>query len=384
MFNLIAIPLGWIMRLIYSVVKSYGMSILIFTLLVKACTIPSTYKQQVAAARRGLLSPKLAKIRKSYANNPQKMQEEQQKLYTQEGINMSQGCLGSILTLVVLMGVFQVVIRPLTYILQLKDDIAPATELLKTWLDSKNITEQYLTARPELIIIKYAKSNPEIFSTMPEFVKKVAGFQNTFLGFDLGGQPTLKPEGGWTIGAILLASLPILCFIAQIAMTIVSQRHMKKQDPESAQTMGSMNLMLYLMPLMSIWIGFKAPAGLNFYWLLNSVSSLLLTLGIYKYLNPERVLVINEKEKEKQLAKGPGWMQRMMDMSAEMQNEQQNGGMSIKGNRTRYSEGDDGMSRKERAEYDRKLIEAARRRAALKYGDELPDDSETYEPDELD
>lgn len=384
MFNLIAIPLGWIMRLIYNVVKSYGASILIFTLLVKACTIPSTYKQQVAAARRGLLSPKLAKIRKSYANNPQKMQEEQQKLYTQEGINMSQGCLGSILTLVVLMGVFQVVIRPLTYILQLKDDIAPATELLKTWLESKNITEQYLTARPELLIIKYAKSNPEIFSTMPEFVKKVAGFQNTFLGFDLGGQPTLKPEGGWSAGAVLLASLPVLCFLAQILLTIISQRHTKKQDPESAQQMGSMNLMLYLTPLMSLWIGYKAPAGLNFYWLINSVSSLLLMLGIYKYLNPERVLAINEKEKEKQLAKGPGWMQRMMDMSAQMQNEQQNGGMSINGNRTQYSDGDDGMSRKERAEYDRKLIEAARRRAALKYGDELPDDSMDYEPDELD
>ena len=380
MFNLIAIPLGWIMRLIYNVVNSYGMAILIFTLLVKACTIPSTYKQQVNSARRGLLSPKLAKIRKSYANNPQKMQEEQNKLFQEEGINISQGCLSGFITMFILMGVYQVVVCPLTYILKLKEDVAPATEALKAWLETSGITEKYINARPELLILKYAKSNPEIFSKIGNgFVEKVNAFRYTFLGFDLGGQPTMKPEGGWTLNAVLLASLPIISFVLQIAFTVIQQRHLKKQDPESAKSMGSMNIMLYLMPLMTLWIGFKAPAGLNFYWLINSLSSILLTLGLYAYLNPARVKVINEKEKEKQLAKGPTWMQRMMDMSQQMAYEQ----TQTNGNRTQYADGDDGMSRKERAEYDRKLIEAARRRAALKYGEEYAAD-ETYEPDELD
>ena len=44
------------------------------------------------------------------------------------------------------------------------------------------------------------------------------------------------------------------------------------------------------------------------------------------------------------------------------------------GNRTRYTDGDDGMSRKERAEYEKTLIEAARKRAALKYGDDIPEE----------
>ncbi|MBR3679540.1 MAG: YidC/Oxa1 family membrane protein insertase [Oscillospiraceae bacterium] len=380
MFELIAIPLGWIMRLIYNIVGSYGMSILIFTLLVKACTIPSTYKQQVNTARRGLLSPKLEKIRKSYANNPTKMQEEQNKLFTEEGINISAGCLSGIVTCIVLMGVYQVVVRPMSFILNMKNDVAPATDLLKAWLESNQITEKYLQARPELIILKYAESHPEIFASISGFNEKIAGFENTFFGLDLGGQPSLHPENGWTFSALVLAALPVLCFLAQILLTFISQRHMKKQDPESAKTMGSMNLMLYMMPVMTLWMGYSFPAGLNFYWLINSISSVVLTLGIYRYLTPERVLVINEKEKQKQLAKGPGWMQRMMDMSAQMQQEQMNAAQG--GNRTRYADGDDGMSRKERAEYDRKLIEAARRRAAEKYGEEYPDDG--FEPDELD
>lgn len=359
------------------------MSILIFTLLVKLCTLPSTYKQQVNTARRGLLSKQLEKIRKSYASNPARMQEEQNKLYAEEGINLSSGCLGSIVTMIILMGVYQVVMRPLTYILQLKDEAETAQELLKTWLTSQNITEKYLASRPELIILKYAKSNPDIFSSIEGFNEKIAGFKNTFLGFDLGGQPSLHPDGGWNGMAIALASLPILAFLAQIILTIITQAHMKKTDPSSAQNMGmGMNLMLYAFPVMTIWMGFNFPAGVNFYWLVNSVLSILMTISIYAYLTPKRMAVINEKEKKKQLAKGPGWMQRMMDMSAEMANEQQSQGG---GNRSRYADGDDGMSRKERAEYDRKLIEAARRRAALKYGDALPDeDDESYEPDELD
>ena len=81
-----------------------------------------------------------------------------------------------------------------------------------------------------------------------------------------------------------------------------------------------------------------------------------------------------EKEKAKQIAKGPGWMQRMMEQSQQQLAEQEamNGG-SGNGNRTRYMDGDDGMSRKERAEYEKTLIEAARKRAALKYGDDVPE-----------
>ena len=374
--NLLGTLLGWIMRLIYNIVQNYGMTILIFSLLAKLVTVPTTYKQQVAQHRIGLLSSKVQKLKKSYANNPTKLQEEQNKLYTQEGINPSQGCLGTILMLIVLMGVYSVVMRPLTYILGLKDEVAQATTLLQDWMNANNIVDKTMTGRPELAIVKYVQSNPDIFSSVGgNFIEKVTSFKYTFLGFDLGATPTLSPDK-WTGGAILLASLPIIAFILNIVMTFVSQRHSKKINPAQASMGGAMNAMLYLTPLMSLWLGYSFPAGVNFYWIINSALSLITTLGIYAYLTPARMKGINEKEKEKQLAKGPGWMQRMMEASAAMANEQQGGGIHHSGDPT--ADGDDGMSRKERAEYDRKLIEAARRRAALKYGDtftEVEDES---------
>lgn len=371
--NLIAKLLGWVMYVIYKVIPSYGIAIILFTIVVKLLTLPNTYKMQVNSARQGLLAPKLEKLRKSFANNPQRFQEEQNKLYQEEGINQTAGCLGSILTMVLLLGVYQVVMRPLTFVLRLvPDQITEAKDLLVNWLETQNITEKYINGRPELIILKYAKTNPEIFSSMSGFTDKLAGFNNNFLGFDLAGVPSLHPENGWSFTAIMLVLLPVLATIAQLVMTVITQAHSKKTNPAAAQQMGGMNLMLYLSPLMTLWIGMSVPAGMSFYWLVNSVISLIVQLLLYKYLSGERLVRINEREKQKQIAKGPTWMQRMMEQSAQMQAEQNGMGAAGTGNRTRYADGDDGMSRKERAEYEKTLIEAARKRAALKYGDDVP------------
>lgn len=371
--NLIAKLLGWVMYVIYKVIPSYGIAIILFTIVVKLLTLPNTYKMQVNSARQGLLAPKLEKLRKSFANNPQRFQEEQNKLYQEEGINQTAGCLGSILTMVLLLGVYQVVMRPLTFVLRLvPDQITEAKDLLVNWLETQNITEKYINGRPELIILKYAKTNPEVFSSMSGFTDKLSGFNNNFLGFDLAGVPSLHPENGWSFTAIMLVLLPVLATIAQLVMTVITQAHSKKTNPAAAQQMGGMNLMLYLSPLMTLWIGMSVPAGMSFYWLVNSVISLIVQLLLYKYLSGERLVKINEREKQKQIAKGPTWMQRMMEQSAQMQAEQNGMGAAGTGNRTRYADGDDGMSRKERAEYEKTLIEAARKRAALKYGDDVP------------
>ncbi len=373
--NLIAKLLGWIMYLIYQIIPSYGISIILFTFVIKLLTLPNTYKMQVNSARQGLLAPKLEKLRKSFANNPQRMQEEQNKLFQEEGINQTAGCLGSILTMILLLGVYQVVMRPLTYVLRLApEQITEAKDLLTKWLETQNITEKYLNGRPELILLKYVKTNPEIFSSLNGFTDKLSGFNNHFLGFDLAGVPSLHPENGWSFTAVMLVLLPVLATIAQLVMTVITQRHSKKTNPAAAQSMGGMNLMLYMSPLMTLWIGMSVPAGMSFYWLVSSVISLLVQLGLYKYLSGERLVAINEREKQKQIAKGPTWMQRMMEQSQQQLAEQEamNGG-SGNGNRTRYMDGDDGMSRKERAEYEKTLIEAARKRAALKYGDDVPE-----------
>ena len=96
LYDIIGITFCYLMRLIYFICKNYAVSIILFTIVTKLLLFPVNYKTQKSAARMQLLNPKLEKLKKSFGSNQQRLQEEQQKLYAQEGINPMASCLSLI------------------------------------------------------------------------------------------------------------------------------------------------------------------------------------------------------------------------------------------------------------------------------------------------
>jgi YidC/Oxa1 family membrane protein insertase len=135
-----------------------------------------------------------------------------------------------------------------------------------------------------------------------------------------------------------------------------------------------MTAMMLFSPVMSIWIAFGVPAGVGFYWIWSSVFSFLVSFGLNCYFTHDRIVVMNEKEKEKAriyAEKHPEkktFMQRMLEQQAALEN--QNGGTSNSGEK---------MSRSEQNKVNRNAINDARRRMAEKYGDIY---DESYSDDE--
>ena len=74
--QLFGYPLGFVMWLLYAVVKNYGIALLLFTLVTRALLFPFSIKQQKNMAKTALLQPKLQKLQKQYGKNKQKYQEE--------------------------------------------------------------------------------------------------------------------------------------------------------------------------------------------------------------------------------------------------------------------------------------------------------------------
>ena len=64
MFNLVAIPLGWIMKGCYYIFKNYGVALLVFTFITRAIVFPLNIKQQKSTARTAMLKPKLEQLEK--------------------------------------------------------------------------------------------------------------------------------------------------------------------------------------------------------------------------------------------------------------------------------------------------------------------------------
>ena len=396
MSEIIGVPLGYIMWLMYQITHNYAWAIILFTLITKIILFPLSVKQQKSSAAMAAFQPKLEKLKKQYANNQQKLQEEQMKLYSEEGINPMASCLPLFIQFPILYGIFDVVYRPLTHILHAgKDAINAAAEITRNIFTANGgAVPAYFEHRPEIYIVKEVQKDPSAFSSMaeqfPDFAEKVVNFNNKLFGIvDLGDIPTLHPES-WKAAAVILLMIPIMSGVIQLAMTIYMQIRNKKMNPD-APNMGGMNIMLYVMPLFSIRIAFKYPAGIGFYWTMTSLFSFVQSIVLYHIYTPEYVASLVEKDKKKRKKKNrPNMMERyqkIMEDKMASQNGQsgQSGSSGLKSGAVSAKVSDDDeedgsseikISRAKQKEYEKMIIREARRRQAEKYGEEFIEDED--------
>lgn len=369
LYDIFGIPFGFLMRLIYNLVNNYGVAIIIFTLVTKIIFLPVSYKTQKSSARMQALNPKLEKLRKSYQNNPQKLQEEQMKLYQEEGVNPMGSCLPAVIQMVLIFGVLDVVYRPLTHILDFgKGVVADAVNIASGIIGGKGIQSNDL--RRELITLEQFKNFPEKFSELgSEFTSEVTEFCNNFqlFGINLGATPEFRPEV-WNAETISLFLIPVLAGAAQLLQTVYMQIHQKKKNPAMA-SMGCMTAYLYILPLFSVWFAFQVPAGVGFYWMLSSLFSFVINLALNCYFSDERIAVIVEKDRQKakKYAEVNGgkktFMQKMLEQQQAIEAEQQ------KQRQTIYDENGRKLSRNEINNYNRQKINDAREKMNEKYSD---------------
>lgn len=382
LYDLIGVPFGYLMSVIYNVVPNYAIAIIIFTIVTKCLLLPVNYKTQKNAARMQLLAPKLEKLKKSYGSNPQRLQEEQQKLYQQEGLNPMASCLPSLVQMFLLFGVIDVVYKPITHILHITKPVRTAaieraSELAVKYGDvngGKEITSGNL--RGELLTAEVLNKHADEFGQFAEsFNKKVMQFSETFtvFGADLGKTPMLKPDE-WNKESIILFCIPFLAGLAQMLFSIYTQMHQKKTNP-NAQVAGGgcMTATTLLLPLMSVWFAFSLPAGIGFYWIWSSLFSFIITFLLNCYFTKERIEKINEQEKEKAriyAEKHPdkkSFMQRMMEQSANLDQQ---------GTSARVDQDGNKVSRSEMNKKNSDALKEARKRLAEKYGDSYDDENE--------
>lgn len=372
LYEIFGIPFGYLMMWIYDLVQNYGVAIILFTLVTKLILLPVNYKTQKNAARMQLLNPELAKIRKSYKDNPQKMQEEQMKLYQREGVNPMGSCLPAVIQMVLLFGVLDVVYKPLTHIIRFSDKTIAGARTIASEIGKINIKESDL--RNELSILNIFNDNKSGFTSVGEqFSEKVSEFYENFsiFGINLGAIPSV-PESWSDMGQVGLFLVPIFAGLSQLVYTLYSQIHQKKKNPDMPN-MGCMNVMLYLMPLLSVFFAFQVAAGVGFYWIFSSIFSFAITVFLNHYFSDKRIAAIVEKEREKakKYAEVNGnkknFMQKMLEQQQAAMEEQ-------KKQQTLYKENGEKMSRSEANAYNRQLLNEARKRMAEKYGDDYDDE----------
>ena len=113
--GVIAEPLGWLLSFLYGFINNYGITIIIFTIIVKMCLYPLYIKQTKSMARMSEVQPKMLALQRKYANDKETLNIKMAELYKEEKFNPMGGCLPMLIQMPIIMGLFALLRQPMEY-----------------------------------------------------------------------------------------------------------------------------------------------------------------------------------------------------------------------------------------------------------------------------
>ena len=278
--EIITVPFGWLLNFLYQFTGSYGLSLILFAILVQVVMLPITAKSKKSMMKMTRLQPRINAIQQKYANDKQKQQEAIQQLQKEEGATMGcGGCLWSFVPLLILIPLYTIIREPLTNMLGASDEVvAEIAKILEA-----NTRDGYWQISAAQAIF----DDPSRFAAIPGITEKtLAGIDFNFLGIAMGNIPQINIFNAevwawdWAhIGAVLV---PLISAGSQILQTQITRRNNNslvtnekgvedKEAAEKSQSAQTSKVIMWMMPLMSLWIGFSVPVALSLYWFIGGV-----------------------------------------------------------------------------------------------------------------
>ena len=265
---------GYLLNFLYNIFNNYGIAIIVFSVILRILLIPITISQQKAMKKNAVMQEKMNEIQRKYKNNPEKLNQETMDLYKREKVNPFSGCLSSILQIIIILSVFWLVSKPLTYMKKVNP------EVINGYIEEIKNEDGKASSYPEIQVIQRKSS-----------VDEAVNINMDFFRLDLSKVPN-QHMNDYTVYII-----PVLYVITSfVSIKITNGKNKKKEktsseekteaeekEDESLEAMQEMsNSMTYMIPIMSISIAFIAPLGLALYWLVSNVLIIIERLIIDK------------------------------------------------------------------------------------------------------
>lgn len=309
----VCIPFAWLTRMFYQLTGSYGIALILFTLVVKLVLLPFQFKSKKSMMRMNRMQGKLKDIQTRYANNKEKQQQEMADLYAREGINPMSGCLWSFIPLPIMIALYYIISKPLRFLMNMSEEAI--AELGKFAATLGYVAPKGNAYYDQIFLTKFAHDNWAQFEGKFE---RLIDLDYNFLGIDLSNTASsvLKDLGGagWSGWGIIL--IVLLAAGLQLVMSLVT---MKQQGDNGAQ--GANKTMMFMGPIMTLWFGYMLPASLAVYWAANAGFSCIQEIILGNYFSKKMDAEETEKEREKR-EKRAAKMMAQREAMAKMQAEQ--------------------------------------------------------------
>ena len=329
MLDAIATPFGWLMMVLYNLTDNFGWAIILFGIIVALVLLPFMAKSKKSMMRMSRLQPRMMELQKKHEGNPQKLNEEMSRLYRENKVSPLGGCLWSLLPLFIMLALYRAVVKPLTIMMGVPDEMLAPGGAIYDQLQALGYQLSNYTASTNSFYeqIYQAKFIAENFAQFAALSDKLVPMNFNFIGLDLSMTPQWKfwafDFSNGTAQTIGLFVLPLI----STAMSYFSMFLNRKLQPPVGTTQqqqanaSSMKTMMYVMPLMSLWIGFVMPAALCVYWIINSLTGIVretgLTLVFKKQMAKEdEEFNAKERAREEELERKRQETERLRAMNA--------------------------------------------------------------------
>ena len=284
--DIITVPFGYLMDWLYVLTNNYGAALMLFAILVQIVLLPITAKSKKSMMKMSRLTPRVQEIQRRYADDQTKQSQAMQQLYKDEGVSMTGGCLWSFIPLLILIPLYAVVRQPIIYMLHESADVAQQIiDIIKQaepTLFSSNVYYDEMIAAYH--IPQFAAAIREAIPAISERV--LEGINFSFFDINLGLVPKFNIFASyWVwdwphIGGMLI---PLLSCGSQVVTMLIMQKMndsvitndkgvQDKEVAQQSQAAQTNKVMMWMMPLMSLWIGFTVPGALSLYWLVSGVA----------------------------------------------------------------------------------------------------------------
>lgn len=256
-FDIINIPLGYFFKVIYSLVNNYGFTIILFTLAIKIVLLPLNIKQQKSMKMMQALQPKLAKIQEKYAQDKEKQSQETMKLYQESGVNPMGGCLPMLLQFPILIALYNIIRKPMSYIMMLgKDEILKIAEIVTGKAAEFSTLNQ----------IDLATKLEAHLDKISDIVSKSDIVNFKFFMFDL----SVTPSFSYIAEHYEYILIPLLAGGTTYLVSTLSSK-MTGNNAQNNDAANSMKTMNAIFPFMTAWFAITLPAGLGIYWTISNL-----------------------------------------------------------------------------------------------------------------
>ncbi len=319
-------PLGWIIQMIYSLVQNYGFAIVLFTVVVKLLLLPLQIKSQRGMKKQQKIQPVIAELQKKYANDKEKLQTEMMKIYKENNVSMTGGCLPLLIQFPILIGLYQVIQKPLSYLLNVDFKLQSVVDRISDVIAKMaadpavgHAVEGLKGLEPVKLAEQIQKMYQIQFLTWTRYLEEtVGGFSDWVLNFNfLGLDLSKNPSSGFTalfsgsfdnLSTILLLLIPVFAVLTTWLSMKQTQSISGNKQPtsdaadDSANTMNAMSKSMNLMmPIMTGFFTITLPAAMGIYWITSSIMQMVTQYILNVYFDKKEddfVVKIPEKNRK--------------------------------------------------------------------------------------